>query len=355
MNNNQFENIKITETIDKKIDEAIDKGIEKAYKEIKSKKRKKAIGITAACIGLLLTLSAANPALASRLPIVGGVFRFIEKNVESPGDYSKYATAINQTVSDNGVDITMSDILCDGEGLYVTYIVKSKEPFKYTSYGDKPLDRNQLITREDYNNVSFSNKELDNTGVAGLEGKFIDENTFVGMERYYLKSLDTKIPDNFNFKVKLTSIIMKDLSPNNKDEKIDGIWAFNIPVKVDKSISKNINVNYKADNGFSLDSVVITPFNIVVNSTNPNYTTYGISVFDDNNKKYEPDKSRVFDNNKQISYVNGDFKDCKHLRIIIYKNKLEKKETIKKTDGSSETSYKDLGEEILLDKTITIK
>jgi hypothetical protein len=355
MTNNQLENIKITEIIDKKIDKAIDNGIEKAYIEIKCKKRKIGIGITAASIGILLTFSVANPALAAKLPIVGSVFKFIEKNLEAPGSYSKYATAVNETVSDNGINITMSDILCDGEGLYVTYIVKSKEPFKYISYDGKGLNIGQLLTSEAYNKVSFSNKELDNTGVAGLEGKFIDENTFVGMERYYLKSLGTEIPDNFNFEVKLTSVGTGGLNPKDKDQKIDGTWAFKVPVKVDKSISKSINVNYKAGNGFCLNSVLITPFNIVVNSTNPDHIGYGIKVFDDKNKKYEPDKRIIFDNNKQISYLNGELKECKHLRVIIYKNKMEKGETTRKADGSTDTNYKNLGEEILVDKTISIE
>ena len=48
-------------------------------------------------------------------------------------------------------------------------------------------------------------------------------------------------------------------------------------------------------------------------------------------------------------------KDCKRLRVIIYKDKLEEKETIENQDGSSETNYKDVGIEIFLDKTITIE
>jgi len=71
--------------------------------------------------------------------------------------------------------------------------------FKNTSRGDSPLNMNQLLTTEDYNKVSFSKLGLDNTGLAGLKGKFIDENTFIGMERYYLKSLNTEIPDTFDF------------------------------------------------------------------------------------------------------------------------------------------------------------
>ena len=45
----------------------------------------------------------------------------------------------------------------------------------------------------------------------------------------------------------------------------------------------------------------------------------------------------------------------KILRVIIYKDKLEEQETIENSDGSSETSYKDVGDEIMIDKTIDIE
>ena len=41
---------------------------------------------------------------------------------------------------------------------------------------------NQLITSESYNKVDFTDEELDNSGFAGLEGKFINENTFIGVQ-----------------------------------------------------------------------------------------------------------------------------------------------------------------------------
>ena len=359
MNNNEFSNIKITENIDKAMDYAVDKGIEKASMELKytkSKKRKIAIGAIAACLVLIVTFGAINPALAAKLPIVGRALEYIEKNIQFPGNYSEYATSVNEQVSDNDINVTLSDILCDGEGLYVTYIVKSKEPFKYTSRGDKLLDGDQLITGEEYSKVSFSNKELDNTGIAGLEGKFIDENTFVGMERYYLTSLETQIPDNFDFQVKLTSIETIGLKQEDKEQKFIGNWEFKVPVKVDKSISKNIEINYKKDNGFSLDSVMITPFNTLISISHPNNELCNIRLIDNNNNEIGCAGGNMLDDNKQINYFSALPKDCKSLRVILFKNHLVKKETIRHPDGSCDTDYEDVGdEEILLDKIINIE
>jgi len=357
MNDCKISNIEITENIDKAIDKAIDQGIERAFIELKFKKLKKVkmtVGTIAACLGLVFISSAINPALAAKVPIIGSVFKMIEKNIYLPGEYAQYATSVNEEVSDNGIDITLSDILCDGQGLYITYKVESEEPFKYTSWGDKPLDRNQLLTGEKYKKVSFSNKELDDSGVAGLEGEFLDEHTFVGMERYYLNSLETDIPEAFNFEVEFNSIRTKALKEGDKDQKFKGNWAFKVPVKVDKTISKDIAVNYKTANGLSVDSIMITPVSIVINSTNPEHAHYGVRVFDDKNIELKCESGRLYDDNKQRTYFNGVSKDCKSLRIIVYRDKLQVTGTTENSQGEVETVYEDMGEEVFIDKVINL-
>jgi hypothetical protein len=356
MNNNEFSNIRITEIIQKAMDDAIDKGIERAVYEIKSeknnRKRKIAIGIIAACISLVVTLGAINPALAVKIPIIGSVFKVIEKNVDAPGDYSEHAASLNEVVSDNGIKVTLSDVLCDGEGLYVTYKVESNKPFRYEKDRDEPLEDDQLLENEASHKVSFSDKELAIGKVNGLEGKFIDEHTFIGMKRYYLKYLDKEIPDNFDFEVKITSIGTHVFENNSKNQFFYGNWSFKVPVKVDKSISKSININYKADNGFSLDSIIITPVSVVINNTNPDNERYYMDVIDDKNRRLSSDSGRSLDDNKQIHYFKALPKDCKSLRIILYKNKLGK--TIENSGDSSEASDYSIGKEIFID-TISIE
>lgn len=329
------------------------------FKNIKINKKRNAIikGITiaAASISLVFLVGVVNPALGAKLPIIGSIFKAIEKNVESPGDYSKYATSLNEVVSNNGIKVTLSDILCDGEGLYVTYKIESKEPFKYEFDGNEPLDSDQLLENEEYHKVSFSDKELVMGKVSGLDGKFIDEHTFIGMKKYYLKLLGKEIPDNFDFEVKITSFTTHVFPNNPKNQIINGKWVFNVPVKVDRSISKNIDINYKTDNGFSLDSIIITPFSVVINSTNLDNEHYNMKVIDGKNKKLKSDGGRSLDENKKINYFGALSKECKSLRVIIYKDKTEQKETIENQKGSSETNYINVGEDVLLDKTISIE
>jgi hypothetical protein len=324
------------------------------FKNIKIRKNRntviKRIAITAASISLVVTLGTINPTLAAKLPLIGSMFKLIEKNVESPADYSKYATSLNEAVSDNGIKVSLSDILCDGEGLYVTYKVESNEPFKYELNGNEPLDSDQLLENEAYHKVSFSDNELVMGKVSGLDGKFIDEHTFIGMKKYYIKLLGKEIPDNFDFEVKITSLATHVSDNNHKNQIYNGNWEFKVPVKVDKSISKNIDINYKTDNVFSIDSITITPFSVVINSTNPGNDHYNMKVIDDKNRKLKSDSGRSLNENKKINYFDALPKDCKSLRVIIYKDKLNQKETNENSDGS----YEEVGDVILLDKTISV-
>lgn len=352
MNNRDKFNIDIPDSLDMEIDSGINKG----YKEIqhkKSSKRKLITGIAAAGLVLFVTFGITNPALAAKLPIVGNVFKSIEKNLIFPSEYSKYATSVNETVTDNGLSVTLSDILCDDEGLYVTYIVESETPFKHTSWGDAPLTMNQMNTRGYFARVSFSDEELDDSGIAGLQGKFIDEKTFIGMQRYRLKSFNKDIPDTFNFKVKLTSIGTKDLTPKEDDDYRKGEWAFDIPVKVDKSLSKTLDVNYQGENGYSIDTVLVTPFTIMVNSSNPDENSKSnIKAFDDANNEIPIEQGRhlkdgngEYNSNKISTSFHYDTSNLKNIRIVLYKSNLDDTGKIK-TENSNE---------ILLEKMINLE
>ena len=174
MNFNGYDDIKIPENIDIKIHNGVQKAVFE-ISEAKINKKKKLTGAICATIALILALGIANPALAAKLPIIGNVFEAIEKNLFFPGNYSQYATSVNETTTSNGVDITLSEILCDGQSLYVTYIVENKDSFKYTSWGNTgKMDMNQLITEESYNKVNFSDIELGGSGFAVGGGSAID-------------------------------------------------------------------------------------------------------------------------------------------------------------------------------------
>ena len=99
---------------------------------------------------------------------------------------------------------------------------------------------NQLITSESYNKVDFTDEELDNSGFAGLEGKFINENTFIGVQKYHLSSLKSEIPEQFIFQTKIKLIENYGVNAGDISSYKWGTWAFKVPVTVDKNLSKTM-------------------------------------------------------------------------------------------------------------------
>ena len=350
MNNKSFTDIAIPD----RIDSVIEKGVQKAVREKKSRKIRFRMASAAAGFVLVCLLGAANPALATKLPILGSVFGLIEKSITFGGNYSQYATGINETAYSNGVRITLSDILCDGQSLYVTYKVESSKPFLYTSWGEAPLDRKQLLTTEEYNKVDFTNKQLSNSGFAGLEGKFLDEKTFVGMEKYNLSMLGEEVPDKFDFMVELTSVGTSAIQHGDRDHIIRGAWAFKVPVTVDPSLKRTKEVLNVESKGHKVESIAITPFELAVKTSHPveDTLTSIVRVYDENNNELPFNLSHREDTN-QTGLYKAPPKDSSHIRIVIFKDILEE---VSRTDskGGKEITYRDVGDEILLDEIIFI-
>ncbi|MBL4931247.1 DUF4179 domain-containing protein [Clostridium paridis] len=340
MINENFNNIQIPDGIDSTIENAVLKAVNDK-KLRKPKKIKIASIAVSASFAVLFTLGYSNPAFAAKLPIVGSVFESIEKNIYFPGNYSEYSTSVNKSAVSNGIKITMSDILCDGQSLYVTYKVESQTKF---NLGDKSLTMDQLMYSAAYEKVSFSNKELDASGVAGLEGKFLDEHTFIGVEKYNLDSLDTSIPDSFDFQVKLSRIGTQDLE---KDQLLRGTWAFKVPVKVDKSLNKNIPISDAEANGQKIESISITPFQTMLKTAHSKddfETIYDKRIYDDKGNELKFDHSSI-ENGVETSLFATPSKDTKSIRIVIYNGPLK---------AANSRDPKDLKDIILLDKTVPL-
>ncbi|MEG1410494.1 MAG: DUF4179 domain-containing protein [Terrisporobacter sp.] len=172
-----------------------------------------------------------------KIPFIGNVFETIEDNIFSPADYSNYATSIDETVYSNNIGITLKEVICDGNYIYATFVVENEEKFPYTSWEQgKELDMNQLITEEKHNKVDFSKSQPYSDGFAGLEGKFIDEHTFIGVKKYNLGDIKEEIPDEFNFETVIDFVGNSPVNMSEKDYNISGEWAFNVPIKVNKDL-----------------------------------------------------------------------------------------------------------------------
>lgn len=342
--------------IPKNIDDVIEQGVAMAMEERKTrnnKRRMKTMGKIAAGLGVMVTLGVANPALASKLPIVGGVFESIERNIYFPGNYSEYATSINETVYSNGIGVTLSEVLCDGQSLYVTYKVESEKPFRNTSWNnDGEMDMDQLIMEEAYNRVDFSFKELDNTGFAGIEGKFIDEKTFVGVQKYHLDSLETEIPDEFEFKTKIKYIENYNTEDEDKSDIRKGTWAFKVPVKVNKDLKKVVEVENIESDIAKLNSVSITPFGLSVDVSYKEGTwdKYEACVTDENGRSLQMEMGSQYGNdgkNERI-YFGKPLDDVKEVKITIGEPELT-------LVDSANGVYEQTGSKVVLEGKVKIK
>lgn len=331
---NRLDDIKLPDNID----DVIDNGIDRAFKERekrKSKRGKKILTSVAAGLAITFTIGVMNPALASKIPIIGGVFENIQDNIGFSGDYSKYATSVNQTVNSGDLGVTLSEVLCDGQSLYVTFKVESKIPFKYTKYKYDPI-KDYDITKEkaeeivgvqiiddSSSKVSFTDKELDNSGVAGFEGRYIDDKTFIGVEKYDLSNLG-EIPDEFKYEIKIKSLSSRAWDSEDKDQIFKGKWNFKVPVKVDRSLTKEIDVNYTED-GIGINKIVITPFEIKIETTHSKKMKvlgYYIDAKDDKGNKLNLDNQRWEDERSITTFARQGLNSDK-IVLKVYREILE--------------------------------
>ncbi len=344
------ENIKVPPQLNDYILKGFEKGVSDKKKDLKYK-RMTAVKRTAiaSVLGIAL-IGITNPAMASKIPLVGNVFNEIEKNIRFPGNYSQYATSVNETVKSKGISATISEVLCDGQSLYVTYEIESDKSIKNMVQG------NQLMLEDEYNITSFSNKELIQNNMGGLEGKLVDDYTFIGVRKFDLLSLNTEIPNEFEFKTKTE--VMGEFN-GNENNLVFGTWAFKVPVKVNKDLRNEIDLNYNIGNGININSLSITPFDMALKS---NIEPDGsISKEGDNEVRYEV---KLYDETKAevpMVYSSSDgeltvqtfklpSKDTEDIRLVVSKMYLKRESA-----GGEEYTYTTEKTETILDKVISIK
>lgn len=365
MSKNYFDEIEVPENIDLFIKE----GIKKASYEKKYEKKRNIKNILIASISGIIIIGVVNPALAAKIPFVGNIFEMIEKNLIFPSNYSQYSTSVNQVAKSNGISVTLKEVVSDGYKLYVTYVVENEKAFKwtYTEEEYEHLDVVQLDTIEAYNKVSFTDKELPTWGITGLNGKFIDKNTFVGMHTYDLEGLGEEIPNKFDFQVKITSFMTDKKGTQipflNNTKKYNGTWAFKVPVKINKELNKKIDFKDNEQEEITLDSIVITPFETIAtvdyrgkNSVDEKgLDLYEVKLYNEDNIEISLKGGEGYEG-KQKYFFDKVNENNKKIRLVLYKY------SYKLADDNSNTSniinfdgikYERFGEKII-DKSTEI-
>ena len=156
-----------------------------------------------------------NPAFAAQIPLVGHVFEELGESLGFSGDFSKYAKPVEDiqivyeddevtgtdtkpdtnagdtgnedcsySQTKNGMTVTLSEVYCNDEALYVSLVLRSEDEFPETMNfqdSDTPLINLMRSTMK----FSFDDQEklLD---MSSVDGKMIDDHTYAGVVRYDL-------------------------------------------------------------------------------------------------------------------------------------------------------------------------
>lgn len=196
----EFQKIEIPE----ELDQIVNRSMNQIYKEQRRKRIRKMMISTSATAAVLaggVFFCASYPTLAANLPFIGHIFEKMQDSFSYEGDYSQIGEALEPesvaqqlesaenpsemeeisayTKTSGGLTVTLSEVYCNEQALYITTQLKAEEPFPevYTF---------QLDTSEQY---SFNpTMQMD---IPSIEGDFIDEYTYAGVIRFDLNKKRT--------------------------------------------------------------------------------------------------------------------------------------------------------------------
>ena len=250
-----------------------------------------AIASTAAVLALSTGVLMANPVLAAKIPIIGRIFEQVEDKVTYSGDFKDKADVlvvdpevtseaedVNSTyvAEGNGIKVTASEVYCDGYSIYLTTEIKAENGglSKVMSYYS---DRNNfdgvtvhfMYTEGTWNTAGASGALINNH----IEGNVIDDNTLVGM----IKIDFGKVVSGdgvFDLDLSFLGYDSEESMNNMGDDisaghKYEGEWQLSIPYTVDTKSAKMITVNEQSADGFGIEKIFVSPYQVVVYSIVP--------------------------------------------------------------------------------------
>lgn len=257
-----------------------------------------AAGILVACAGIF---SYTNPTAASRIPIIGGIFDQVSEDLTYSGDYAQKEVLQNSikkdspanapadtaaesektapegifSATDNGITITASEVYCDGYSIYLTAQIESKQggflniaSYYTRRFGEKKSQ--YLYTGGSWKTDGKETPLFNNN----FEGKAVDDHTFIGMVKL---DLDTYSDSDGVLQLSFSDLGYDDLNDLNPEEiapinTINGTWKLMVPFSVNTTQCKSIEINKQNKDGYGIQSVFVSPYQVIVFSETP-YTT----------------------------------------------------------------------------------
>lgn len=306
--------------------------------DISVQKRKKVVwkkvcltlGSMAAVLCVAFTFCIMNPVLASEIPILGSIFAKVAELYpfgEIPEENTVELPLAEDFISaDGGITISVTEEYASNQACYIGMKVESEQAFPEMA---ATVDGGQqFIKARTVENYSFCPGERSNRRY--IEGKFVDEYTFLGIIRIdydeirgYMEQSgvsNTDIPESFTMELEITELAstLKDAELPEEykisDEEYEqmteeeqtayldsipkawygleyeswhqaGTWEFTLPISETDENVRTIIVNQYNDDGIGVDSIEISSMEMNVSTAIPEEASLFVVAFDANGRR----------------------------------------------------------------------
>ncbi|MFA9557781.1 DUF4179 domain-containing protein [Evansella sp. AB-rgal1] len=281
----------------------IDKGIEIGRKQKKNKKKTKySLSLLSAAVMIILSsgfvFSPVTSVLAS-VPIIGSFYENFHRSMGEELEKKDLVTELNQTVTDNGVDVTVTSVYYDGIFFGVTFRASGNEL-------NIEIDDENLSNYEYY---LYENGYEDGTVKVSWGGAFyplqLDGNDYIGAIE--LEYPDKELPKDFSLPLIFSNI-----------GGIEGEWVFQIPIEQIPPKMRTLGKEYTTKNdtfSFTLTDIIIGETNMAINyETDIPVDVLKLTILDNKGNDLSSDSIRSYDEERAV-FLTGIESSTKYLTL----------------------------------------
>ncbi len=211
---------------------------------------------------------------------------------DSPALTNENTDARTYTKKSGGMTVTLSEVSYDCNGIYLAILAESEEGFASNLFSPDRLGFTCWVTMYEADGSKTEFNQADGTYLAyEAEGEYTDEHTFKGIAQFCSDSLDltkyTSCELTFTeFQQRLTTgKEQKAHLPETNEEvtiidhdivRCKGNWKFRLEPEISPDTRQEISVNDTNDQGFGIEKVIRTKFEI-----------YGVPILPEGEQWYD--------------------------------------------------------------------
>lgn len=298
------------------------------------------LGSMAAVLCITFIFCVMNPVMAREIPILGNIFARIadvyqfgklpeESTVELSSEENATESLLEEGLvsTDGGITISITEEYASNQAVYIGVKVENVQAFpEMVAAVEGGQQFIKARTLEDY---SFAPGER--RGRRYIEGKFVDEHTFLGavridyddIRRYMEESgINVDIPETFTMELEIVEIASTLKDPEIPEEfkmsdeeyeqmteeqqaayldsipkawygieyeswHREGMWHFTIPITQTDGNSRTIEVMQYNSDGIGVESIELSSMEMFVNTAIPEDVSLYTVVFDANGQEIE--------------------------------------------------------------------